>query len=70
MTDDEIARRIAQQCGIILVLKLVGRHDKAQLFANHVLRLVYTHRVAIGRWMEARKSQTNQFTPPPNPSIL
>lgn len=70
MTDDEIARRIAQQCGIILVLKLVGRDDKAQLFANHVLRLVYTHRVAVARWMETRKTQTNQFTSRPNQSIL
>lgn len=59
MTDDEIARRIAQQCGIILALKILGRHDKAQLFANHVLRLVYTHRVAVARWMEARKAETN-----------
>lgn len=57
LTDDEIARRIAQQCSIIVILKILGRNEKAQLFANHVLRLVYTHRLAVERWMETRKQK-------------
>jgi hypothetical protein len=56
MTDDEIAKAIARECGVIVFLQLVGRKDKAQLFANHVLRLVYTYRVAVERWMKARQA--------------
>ena len=56
MTDDEIARQIARECGVIVFLQLVGRKDKAQLFANHVLRVVYTHREAVVRWMAKREA--------------
>jgi hypothetical protein len=42
MSDDEIAKKIARECGVIVFLQMIGRKDKAQLFANHILRVVYT----------------------------
>jgi hypothetical protein len=58
MTDDEIARSIARECGVAVFLSLVGRKEKAQLFIVHVLRVVAANRAAVERWMETRKPKT------------
>lgn len=59
MTDDEIVKRITQQCSVMVLMGVIGRKDTAQLFANHVLRLVYTHRVVVARWLATRSLRTN-----------
>lgn len=72
LTDEEIVKRIAQQLGIIVTLTLMARiterldpanttkitHLKttAQAFTLHVLKLIYTHRLAVSRWVNSRNS--------------
>lgn len=58
MTDDEIAVKIARECGVAAYLSLLGRKEKARLFINHVLRVVAANREAVSRWMEARKAES------------
>lgn len=58
MTDDEIARSIARECAVAVLLSLIGKKEKAQLFINHVLRVTVANRVAVKRWMETRKPKT------------
>lgn len=57
-TDDEIARAIARECGVAVLLSLIGRKEKARLFINHIMRVVAANHDAVERWMEARKPRT------------
>lgn len=58
MADDKIARSIARECGVAIMLSLIGRKEKAQLFINHVLRVIAANKSAVERWMETRKPRT------------
>lgn len=60
MTDDEIARRIARECGVIVALSLLGKKAKAQLFADHVLRVVYANRGSVERWLNTNRERVRQ----------
>lgn len=56
MTDDEIAKKIAQECGVIVFLQLIGQREKALVFVRHVLMVIYTNRESVARWMATRKN--------------
>lgn len=55
MTDDEIAKQIARQCGVAIMLSLIGKKDKARLFIEHVLRVIAANKDAVERWTEAHR---------------
>lgn len=58
MTDNEIARQIARECGVAIVLSLIGKKQKARLFISHILRVVAANKDAVERWMEARRDKS------------
>jgi len=77
LTDEEIVKRITQQLGIIVTLTLIARltdrlnptntskithlRRTAETFTVHVLKLTYTHREAVGRWMRVQEEQMKKF---------
>lgn len=59
MSDEEIVKEISRECGLMILLSIIGRKALAQRFANHILRVVTTNRHAVERWMNARKIELN-----------
>lgn len=52
MSDDEIVKRISQECGVMVLLQMIGRREKARLFAQHIIRVIATNQHACARWMD------------------